>query len=111
MLSGLGMVGVSGCGSAGAGAQNNYSSVVLGLASLILEGRPIADDEYQQQTVGVVGSGAAAAAGSGEDAYRHDPPPPGRPLTSQRIPMVPWEDRKIEPSMEVVRPGRPAVVR
>lgn len=29
--------------------NNNYSSIVLGLASLILEGRPIADDEYQQQ--------------------------------------------------------------
>eukprot|EP00099_Drosophila_melanogaster_P003272 NP_001163118.1 uncharacterized protein Dmel_CG9005, isoform B [Drosophila melanogaster] len=65
MLSGLGMVAVSGCGSAGTGAQNNYGSVVLGLASLILEGRPIADDEYQQQTVGVVGSGAATAGSGG----------------------------------------------
>lgn len=65
MLSGLGMVAVSGCGSVGTGAQNNYGSVVLGLASLILEGRPIADDEYQQQTVGVVGSGAATAGSGG----------------------------------------------
>ncbi|EDW90903.1 uncharacterized protein LOC6530257 [Drosophila yakuba] len=65
MLSGLGMVGVSASGSAGTGAQNNYSSVVLGLASLILEGRPIADDEYQQQTVGIVGAGSAAGSGGG----------------------------------------------
>ncbi|KAL7738596.1 hypothetical protein ACLKA6_006893 [Drosophila palustris] len=30
--------------------QNNYNCIVLGLASLILEGRPIADDEYQLQS-------------------------------------------------------------
>ncbi|EDW01358.1 uncharacterized protein LOC6560854 [Drosophila grimshawi] len=29
--------------------QSNYNSIVLGLASLILEGRPIADDEYPLQ--------------------------------------------------------------
>ncbi|KAH8365321.1 hypothetical protein KR084_009996 [Drosophila pseudotakahashii] len=63
MLSGLGISGggmSSGAGGVGVGAQNNYSSVVLGLASLILEGRPIADDEYQQQQQQQVGSGAAA---------------------------------------------------
>ncbi|KAI8039945.1 hypothetical protein M5D96_007370 [Drosophila gunungcola] len=69
LLSGLAMAGISGCGSnGGSGApQNNYSSVVLGLASLILEGRPIADDEYAQQQVGIgiVGVGAATGAGSG----------------------------------------------
>ncbi|XP_044248828.2 protein Atossa [Drosophila takahashii] len=66
MLSGLGISGggmSTGAGGVGVGAQNNYSSVVLGLASLILEGRPIADDEYQQQQQQQqqVGSGAAAA--------------------------------------------------
>ncbi|KAH8413746.1 hypothetical protein KR222_006803 [Zaprionus bogoriensis] len=35
--------------TAAAAQQSSYSSIVLGLASLILEGRPIADDEYQQQ--------------------------------------------------------------
>ncbi|XP_062127461.1 protein Atossa [Drosophila sulfurigaster albostrigata] len=35
--------------AAAAAQQNMYSSIVLGLASLILEGRPIADDEYQLQ--------------------------------------------------------------
>ncbi|KAH8297226.1 hypothetical protein KR044_007597 [Drosophila immigrans] len=35
--------------AAAAAQQSIYSSIVLGLASLILEGRPIADDEYQQQ--------------------------------------------------------------
>ncbi|XP_030238041.1 uncharacterized protein LOC108653510 isoform X1 [Drosophila navojoa] len=35
--------------SSAAAQQSNYNSIVLGLASLILEGRPISDDEYQQQ--------------------------------------------------------------
>ncbi|XP_016979470.1 uncharacterized protein LOC108044831 [Drosophila rhopaloa] len=66
MLSGLGM-GISAVVSnGGSGAQNNYSSVVLGLASLILEGRPIADDEYQQQQqVGVVATGSGGVSAGG----------------------------------------------
>ncbi|KAH8290757.1 hypothetical protein KR054_005635 [Drosophila jambulina] len=48
------------------GAQNNYSSFVLGLASLILEGRPIADDEYMlQQHHQQPGSGGGATASGG----------------------------------------------
>ncbi|XP_037712792.1 uncharacterized protein LOC119549112 [Drosophila subpulchrella] len=83
MLSGLGISGgvSSGAGvgaGSGLGAQNNYSSVVLGLASLILEGRPIADDEYQQpqQQVGMVCTGSA---GSGAAGGRLSP----RPSTSR----------------------------
>jgi len=86
MLSGLGISGgvSSGAGvgaGSGLGAQNNYSSVVLGLASLILEGRPIADDEYQQpqqqqQQVGMVCTGSA---GSGAAGGRISP----RPSTSR----------------------------
>ncbi|XP_022228559.2 LOW QUALITY PROTEIN: protein FAM214A [Drosophila obscura] len=60
----------SSAAAAAAGAQNNYSSIVLGLASLILEGRPIADDEYQPQAVaggggGGIGVGGGAAPVSG----------------------------------------------
>ncbi|XP_034651580.1 pneumococcal serine-rich repeat protein isoform X2 [Drosophila subobscura] len=44
-------------------AQNNYSSIVLGLASLILEGRPIADDEYQPLAVAGTGAGAPPVSG------------------------------------------------
>ncbi|XP_017068793.1 uncharacterized protein LOC108106332 [Drosophila eugracilis] len=67
MLSGLGMIGIIGSVSTGAGAvaQNNYSSVVLGLASLILEGRPIADDEYQQPQVGIVAGGSSGVSAGG----------------------------------------------
>ncbi|EDX06644.1 GD25893 [Drosophila simulans] len=73
MLSGLGMVGVSGCGSAGTGSHNNYSSVVLGLASLILEGRPIADYEYQHQTEGVLCLGIATRSGGGNCTQLYEP--------------------------------------
>lgn len=62
---GLGL-GTSAGGIQSAGAQNNFNSTVLGLASLILEGRPISDDEYQQQHVVVTsggGSGANSLAG------------------------------------------------
>ncbi|XP_017124766.1 uncharacterized protein LOC108144422 isoform X2 [Drosophila elegans] len=83
MLSGLAMAGISGCGSNGGSgaAQNNYSSVVLGLASLILEGRPIADDEYAQQQVGIgiVGLGVGGATGAGSGGGRLSP----RPSTSR----------------------------
>lgn len=59
---GNGAGGGAGSAAAGSGAQNNYSSFVLGLASLILEGRPIADDEYMlpqhhQQPGSSVGGG------------------------------------------------------
>ncbi|XP_030373317.1 uncharacterized protein LOC115623216 [Scaptodrosophila lebanonensis] len=46
-----GATAIGGAGAAGTSAtttQTNYSSIVLGLASLILEGRSLADDEYQQ---------------------------------------------------------------
>ncbi|XP_017020042.1 protein Atossa [Drosophila kikkawai] len=65
---GGGSMGVGiGLGSSSApGAQNNYSSFVLGLASLILEGRPIADDEYMvQQHHQQPGSGGATTGGGG----------------------------------------------
>ncbi|XP_043064278.1 uncharacterized protein LOC108086427 [Drosophila ficusphila] len=91
LLTALGMVGIPGGmstgtagvgtgagGAAGAGAQNNYSSVVLGLASLILEGRPIADDEYQQQQQ-PVGSGSPGAGGVSAGGGRLSP----RPSTSR----------------------------
>ncbi|KAH8372617.1 hypothetical protein KR009_001035 [Drosophila setifemur] len=52
-------------GGVAAGAQNSYGSVVLGLASLILEGRPIADDEYQPHIVSSAGAASSAGGGSG----------------------------------------------
>ncbi|KAH8373888.1 hypothetical protein KR200_001095 [Drosophila serrata] len=67
--------------SSGPGAQNNYSSFVLGLASLILEGRPIADDEYMlQQHHQQPGSGGATTGGGGGGAGGRLSP---RPSTSR----------------------------
>ncbi|KAH8280406.1 hypothetical protein KR018_006551 [Drosophila ironensis] len=73
---GMGMSGGVGVGvgmglggsQTSAGAQNTYSSIALGLASLILEGRPIADDEYQAQQhhpVAVAGPGVGGVSGGG----------------------------------------------
>ncbi|KAH8252478.1 hypothetical protein KR032_000214 [Drosophila birchii] len=75
---GLGLVGMA--SSSGPGAQNSYSSFVLGLASLILEGRPIADDEYMlQQHHQQPGSGGVTTGGGGGAGGRLSP----RPSTSR----------------------------
>ncbi|XP_068144413.1 protein Atossa [Drosophila tropicalis] len=71
----------AGGGAAAATAQNNYNSIVLGLASLILEGRPISDDEYQHQVgKGAGGSNGATATSSGSTGTGRLSP---RPSTSR----------------------------
>lgn len=71
--------GLSTGGLQSAGSQNNFNATVLGLASLILEGRPISDDEYQQQHVVVASGGSAGGSGANSLAGRLSP----RPSTSR----------------------------